>query len=1105
MSNKDLDSSSGMLNERSPGPSHSTSYNRQRPAIGAFPPRKQSSVAQSIDWVGEEAIANGNSLLSPPPTTFSSARTSLAIGLLKLHQEMDSGHIIAGAEYENLIQVAKNEPWKHMWGLYQTLEVSTARLSADTYHAVMFAAVKASRGASTNSPLATHPAGEPIPPHAIPPHACCPGAVAPGDRPSGLRPTHARVRRSPTPHKPPTLGGSVSRAWLRVRQMCSRRAPLTDRRAPLTDRRRLSPTAGAHLTPQAGFVSDAVDVFHQLGDVHGPPSPHVYVTLISRLLHVKRRGVPNLSLALQLWEELARSGVQLDAASYRAGINAHVEAGRLKEALELIDAMSAAGVRPGRESFNMLIKGYTALGDMESARQVLPLMRKYAAKPDTITFNTLLSGFSHAGDLDMAREVITKAHSYGFPPDVHSFTTLMQGYANARLLTEAEAILTEEMPAANIRPNQHTFGILINGYLRAADVQGARRQVERMAVAGVEMNLTLYNMMLKGYCRAGDEAGSSRTMAELRAAGFVPGTDTYSTIIQAAIRAGDEQLAFKVFSEMKEAGCVIDAAVYTMMMGLYKMRMYETRGSELMHVIYPGSSSPPSAPPRTPAAATPTAAAAAAAPVPPSSSDGTPTNGDGNGHAHGTQQTNGHTNGNGTSSSAPLPSLESSRGPLPALDSSSSPEATSERLSPESPPVRSVPLNSIPRVASAPEATSAAAAVAGLGPESYRRAIATFQAMVASPLVYVDVEAWSALVDVHVVGGDMAAAEEAAAAAASLAASLSQRPPVHAFNALINGYVRLRQLAPALDAFRQFLTLGGVPPRKMCDRVIKLAFFLGDFTAANKAMRAMQLVGVEVDAIRYEEWLQQCQRKVNQRQKEQQRNGGDQAVSDKGFERLKCVAECQGQPEVIIVDGGSTDGTVQIARDWGAKLVQSPRGRGKQLNAGWRASQGDWVLFLHADSLLPPGYRGLIERAITPPQSQGSGSPRRDCCWGCFKTITTPLESSVHRWLVTSGVEYRTRLLHQPYGDQAIFVQRSSLEQLQGYQDWPLLEDVELVRRLRKLSPPAIVDAAIATSARRWERLGFWQTVARNQITLAQWKMGVDVNTLAKQYYGGGK
>lgn len=158
--------------------------------------------------------------------------------------------------------------------------------------------------------------------------------------------------------------------------------------------------------------------------------------------------------------------------------------------------------------------------------------------------------------------------------------------------------------------------------------------------------------------------------------------------------------------------------------------------------------------------------------------------------------------------------------------------------------------------------------------------------MTASPLVYVDVEAWSALVDVHVVGGDMAAAQEAASSAASLAASLSQRPPVHAFNALINGYVRLRQLSPALDAFRQFLTLGGVPPRKMCDRVIKLAFFLGDFTAANKAMRAMQLVGVEVDAIRYEEWLQQCQRKVNQRN-QQQRSGGDQVVSDKGFERLK--------------------------------------------------------------------------------------------------------------------------------------------------------------------------------------------------------------------------
>jgi hypothetical protein len=93
--------------------------------------------------------------------------------------------------------------------------------------------------------------------------------------------------------------------------------------------------------------------------------------------------------------------------------------------------------------------------------------------------------------------------------------------------------------------------------------------------------------------------------------------------------------------------------------------------------------------------------------------------------------------------------------------------------------------------------------------------------------------------------------------------------------------------------------------------------------------------------------------------------------------------------------------------------------------------------------------------------------------------------------------------MHRPYGDQGIFVQRAVLEQVGGFKDWPLLEDIDLVERLsRDISPPAIVPCAVQTSGRRWSRLGFWRTTALNQWILLQWRMGASVERLAAVYYG---
>ncbi|GAX76959.1 hypothetical protein CEUSTIGMA_g4406.t1 [Chlamydomonas eustigma] len=121
--------------------------------------------------------------------------------------------------------------------------------------------------------------------------------------------------------------------------------------------------------------------------------------------------------------------------------------------------------------------------------------------------------------------------------------------------------------------------------------------------------------------------------------------------------------------------------------------------------------------------------------------------------------------------------------------------------------------------------------------------------------------------------------------------------------------------------------------------------------------------------------------------------------------------------------------------------------------------------------------------------------------WGCFKTIqAAEFKDTLQGKLLSFGVELRTRLLHKPYGDQALFVQKQTLEKEGGFKEWPFLEDVELVTRLSKVSRPIIIDAPVITSGRRWSKLGFWKTCCLNQAILLGYSLGIDVHTLAKWY-----
>ena len=192
--------------------------------------------------------------------------------------------------------------------------------------------------------------------------------------------------------------------------------------------------------------------------------------------------------------------------------------------------------------------------------------------------------------------------------------------------------------------------------------------------------------------------------------------------------------------------------------------------------------------------------------------------------------------------------------------------------------------------------------------------------------------------------------------------------------------------------------------------------------------------------------------------------------------------------EVTVVDGGSLDGTQDAALRAGAKLLESPKGRAAQQNLGAGAAKAGVLLFLHGDTLLPPDYvRHVFEALLA-----------RTAALGAFR-FKMDTEKPAAR-IVQSLVNFRSRYLGMPYGDQALFIRKSLFEKVGGFPQTPIGEDYFLVRRVRKYGRTVLCRAAVETSARRWRRLGFLRTTLVNQVILAGLAWGISLPTLASIY-----
>ena len=168
--------------------------------------------------------------------------------------------------------------------------------------------------------------------------------------------------------------------------------------------------------------------------------------------------------------------------------------------------------------------------------------------------------------------------------------------------------------------------------------------------------------------------------------------------------------------------------------------------------------------------------------------------------------------------------------------------------------------------------------------------------------------------------------------------------------------------------------------------------------------------------------------------------------------------------QIIVADGGSRDDSCALARPLCDVLVASSRGRALQMNAGAAHARGEVLLFLHADTILPLEADRLALRAV---------AGGRD--WGRFDVRIAGRHPMLR--VVAMLMNWRSRLTGIATGDQAIFVRRELFQRIGGFPDQPLMEDIELSRRLRRVSAPACLQARATTSGRRWESRGVWRTI----------------------------
>jgi rSAM/selenodomain-associated transferase 2/rSAM/selenodomain-associated transferase 1 len=195
-----------------------------------------------------------------------------------------------------------------------------------------------------------------------------------------------------------------------------------------------------------------------------------------------------------------------------------------------------------------------------------------------------------------------------------------------------------------------------------------------------------------------------------------------------------------------------------------------------------------------------------------------------------------------------------------------------------------------------------------------------------------------------------------------------------------------------------------------------------------------------------------------------------------------------GQPEVIVVDGGSQDDTVRLAAALGAKVIQTKPGKACQMNAGAAAAGGEVLVFLHADTRLPQNFSRQILAALN----------QNNVVAGAFRLHID--SGAVRIRLIEKAANWRSRYLKMPYGDQALFMKKALFQKIGGFAEVPIMEDFMLVRRLKRIGQIIILPESVITSPRRWIHLGVLRAWLINQLIVIAYYLGISPDRLSRWY-----
>jgi len=193
--------------------------------------------------------------------------------------------------------------------------------------------------------------------------------------------------------------------------------------------------------------------------------------------------------------------------------------------------------------------------------------------------------------------------------------------------------------------------------------------------------------------------------------------------------------------------------------------------------------------------------------------------------------------------------------------------------------------------------------------------------------------------------------------------------------------------------------------------------------------------------------------------------------------------------ELVVVDGGSRDGTSHLARQGGARVLHAQASRGWQLQVGVASTTAPWLLLLHADARLQPGWPEALQRAMAAPES----------AWAFDLAVAGP---GLPLRLLELAVRLRTQLRRLPYGDQGLLLPRALLQRAGGIPQLPLMEDLLLIQRLQRLAPIRRLECPLQVNGRRWRRHGVLGTAWRNARLRQAWRRGINPQQLAHRYYG---